>query len=240
MSARVTVDGPLPPVEGSQLSFDRFALGSGERRGVGHPERDVFVLLHAGGGTIEGRPAAAPSSAHLVAGERETVVAGPEGLIAGVVEIGPHVDLHAPIGSRRPAALANRADAEKATGARSFQILHGPENGSTRATAFVGYVPPGRAPRHYHLYDEIILILSGEGALHLEGEPEPLGPGSAFRLHSRERHIVENTSATDHLVLVGIFTPAGSPSAAYLDPDVAEAYSRAMREPTPRVQRRSA
>jgi hypothetical protein len=28
-------------------------------------------------------------------------------------------------------------------------------------------------------------------------------------------HIVENTSPTDDLVVVGVFTPAGSPSAAY-------------------------
>jgi hypothetical protein len=45
---------------------------------------------------------------------------------------------------------------------------------------------------------------------------EPFGPGAAFRIRPREVHIVENTSATDELVVVGLFTPAGSPSAAYL------------------------
>ena len=44
-----------------------------------------------------------------------------------------------------------------------------------------------------------------------------LGPGSAFRLRPREVHIVENTSADRELTIIGLFTPAGSPSAAYLD-----------------------
>jgi len=54
---------------------------------------------------------------------------------------------------------------------------------------------------------------------------EPLAPGCAFRLHAREVHIVENTQPTEELVVVGIFTPAGSPSAAYLTADVAATYA---------------
>ena len=46
-----------------------------------------------------------------------------------------------------------------------------------------------------------------------------LAPGSAFRIRPRELHVVENTSPTDELVVVGLFTPAGSPSAAYLAED---------------------
>jgi hypothetical protein len=34
-------------------------------------------------------------------------------------------------------------------------------------------------------------------------------------------HIVENLDPEHELVVLGIFTPAGSPSAAYLMPDVA-------------------
>jgi quercetin dioxygenase-like cupin family protein len=113
----------------------------------------------------------------------------------------------------------------QATGARSFQVLYGPHNGSTRATMFVGYVPPGSAPRHYHLYDEIVWILRGEGRLHLGDEVEALAPGVAFRLHPREVHIVENTQPEAELAVLGIFAPAGSPSAAYLEPHVASAYA---------------
>jgi hypothetical protein len=37
-------------------------------------------------------------------------------------------------------------------------------------------------------------------------------------------HIVENLSAADTMTVIGIFTPAGSPSAAYLMPKVAAEY----------------
>jgi hypothetical protein len=53
---------------------------------------------------------------------------------------------------------------------------------------------------------------------------EELGPGAAFRLRPREVHIVENASPDRELTIVGIFTPAGSPSAAYLEPEVAAEY----------------
>ena len=98
-------------------------------------------------------------------------------------------------------------------------MLFGPHNGSTRATLFVGHVPPGAAPWHFHLYDEIVWIRSGRGRFHTRDGSEPLAPGSAFRIRPREVHIVENTSPTDELVVVGLFTPAGSPSAAYLAPE---------------------
>jgi len=37
-------------------------------------------------------------------------------------------------------------------------------------------------------------------------------------------HIVENTSPDRELAILGIFTPAGTPSAAYLMPDVSASY----------------
>jgi quercetin dioxygenase-like cupin family protein len=119
------------------------------------------------------------------------------------------------MGSREHTVSTEQASAEGATGKRTFQVLFGPHNGSTRATLFVGYVPPGAAPWHYHLYDEIVWIWRGEGRFHTREGVEEIGPGSAFRIRPREVHIVENTSPTDELVVVGLFTPAGSPSAAY-------------------------
>ena len=105
-----------------------------------------------------------------------------------------------------------------ATGARSYQVLFGPANGSTRATLFAGYLPPGKAPWHYHLYDEIVWVREGTARLHLAEGVEELGPGSAFRLRPRQVHIVESATTDSELGVVGIFSPAGSPSAAYLSP----------------------
>ena len=45
-----------------------------------------------------------------------------------------------------------------------------------------------------------------------------------MRVLAREVHIVENPSNGQELAVLGIFTPAGSPSAAYLMPGVAASY----------------
>jgi quercetin dioxygenase-like cupin family protein len=106
-------------------------------------------------------------------------------------------------------------------------VLFGAHNGSTRATMFVGYIPPGAAPWHYHLYEEIVWVWRGAGRYHVAAGAEEFADGSAFHLAPREVHIVENSSADRELAVVGIFAPAGSPSAAYLMPDVAASYAMA-------------
>lgn len=57
--------------------------------------------------------------------------------------------------------------------------------------------------------------VSAQGAIPPQAGSE-LALGSAFRLAPREVHIVENRSPDQELAVLGIFTPAGSPSAAYL------------------------
>jgi len=160
----------------------------------------------------------------VLAGEGPTVTAGDDGLVLVAASAGPGADRHAPLGARAVVVALDDAGEGQATGARSFQILFGPHNGSTRATLFMGFVPPGKAPWHYHLYDEIVWIPRGPGRLHRADEIEELDEGSAFRLRPRELHIVENTGP-DVLEVLGVFSPAGSPSAAYLTPDVADSYT---------------
>ena len=103
---------------------------------------------------------------------------------------------------------------EDATSGREFEVLFDARRGSRGATQFVGYIPAAGAPRHYHLYDEICVILRGQGALHVGTTPQPLAPGDAFHVAPRLLHGVENTGAGD-LWLLGVFRPAGSAAAAY-------------------------
>jgi quercetin dioxygenase-like cupin family protein len=221
---RVRTDGNVEERDGSPLSLAVLRLGAAETRPAGDFERDELLFVFAGGGLLDGDQLETGSAALLVAGESVVLSAGPDGLSAVCAAIGGEVDLHAPMGPRDGIVSVAEVEPGKATGSRSFQVLFGPHNGSTRATMFVGYVPPGRAPWHYHLYDEIVWIWKGPGRYHLAGGVEELPDGAAFRIAPREVHIVENLSDDRELVVLGIFTPAGSPSAAYLMPDVAASY----------------
>jgi len=216
------------PIADSELALAPRVIEAGATAAVGDPDADTFLYVAAGTGTItlgdETGALAARSAALVLAGEEASVVAD-DMLELVVMTVGPDVDRHAPLGRRRELVTSlDEADAEQATGARSFQILFDAANGSTRATLFAGFIPPGKSPWHYHLYDEIVLVPKGPGRLHIGETTEELAAGSAFRLRPREVHIVENPSSDRELTIVGIFTPAGSPSAAYLTPDVAAEY----------------
>lgn len=98
---------------------------------------------------------------------------------------------------------------------REFKFVINPDAGCKDVTQFVGWIPPGRAPTHYHLYDEVIYILDGEGVLHLEGQPDtPITTGTCIHLPPPVEHCVENTGDRPLRVL-GVFHPAGSAAEAY-------------------------
>jgi len=222
--AVVSTGGQVPPQRGSELALETLHLGPGERREVGDPGHDVLLFCFAGGGSLEQERLGTATAALLLEGEAAGLVASDDGASVVRVTLGAATDLHAPMGLRERIVEVSAVEPGKATGSRSFQILFGAHNGCRRATMFIGYVPPGKAPWHYHLYDEICWIWNGPGRYHLGDEVEELPNGSAFRITPRQVHIVENLSADRELAILGIFTPAGSPSAAYLTPEVSESY----------------
>ena len=100
---------------------------------------------------------------------------------------------------------------------REFKFVVDPAAGCREVTQFVGWIPPGRAPSHYHLYDEVMYILDGEGVLHLEGHPDTMiSTGSCIHLPPPVEHCVENTGDRPLRVL-GVFHPAGSAAEEYED-----------------------
>lgn len=213
-------------LEDSPLALQTIELAAGTTTTLGDAGADTFLYVASGSGSLavggDSAPVSARGAGLVLAGEEASLSATKQ-LEAIAVTVGDATDLHAPMGPRELVASLDDADAERATGSRSFQILFGPHNGSTRATLFAGYIPPGKAPWHYHLYDEIVWVPEGPGRLHLaEGDAE-LGSGAAFRLRPRQVHIVEN-AGPDEMTIIGVFTPAGSPSAAYLTAGVAAEY----------------
>jgi mannose-6-phosphate isomerase-like protein (cupin superfamily) len=95
------------------------------------------------------------------------------------------------------------------TGDRWYRVLIDAE-----VTQFVGSIPPGRAPDHFHEYEEVLFILKGEGRAHIGSSSTPIESGSCVYLPRRQVHCVENTG-TGELRLLGVFYPAGSPAVRY-------------------------
>jgi mannose-6-phosphate isomerase-like protein (cupin superfamily) len=98
------------------------------------------------------------------------------------------------------------------TGDRRFRVLLGPGRGCEAATQFVGEIPPGRAPEHSHPYDEVVLVLDGEGVAHAGGSDLALVAGASVHLPRGLPHCLENTGQRT-LVVLGVFYPGGSPAA---------------------------
>jgi mannose-6-phosphate isomerase-like protein (cupin superfamily) len=117
--------------------------------------------------------------------------------------------------SNAPVALVRLSDrAAQPTADRWYRVMVDDEIGSTNATQFVGSIPPGRAPDHFHQYEEVLFILKGEGRMWAGEANTPIAPGSCIYLPKGQVHCVENTGQGE-LRLLGVFYPAGSPSVRY-------------------------
>jgi mannose-6-phosphate isomerase-like protein (cupin superfamily) len=103
------------------------------------------------------------------------------------------------------------------TSDRWYRVLVDDEIGSEQVTQFVGSIPPGRAPDHFHTYEEVLFILRGAGRMWAGDTSTVIGAGSCIYLPKRQLHCVENTGH-DELRLLGVFYPAGSPSVRYEKP----------------------
>jgi mannose-6-phosphate isomerase-like protein (cupin superfamily) len=95
------------------------------------------------------------------------------------------------------------------TGDRWYRVLI-----ESEVTQFVGSIPPGRAPDHFHEYEEVLFILKGEGRMHTGPSSTPIESGSCIYLPRGQVHCLENTG-TGELRLLGVFYPAGSPAVRY-------------------------
>lgn len=114
-----------------------------------------------------------------------------------------------------PIPIVRLADQKaQPTADRWYRVLIDERVGSTQVTQFVGSIPPGRAPDHFHHYEEVLFILKGAGRMWAGDTSTPIGQGSCIYLPAGQMHCVENTGA-DELRLLGVFYPAGSPSVRY-------------------------
>jgi mannose-6-phosphate isomerase-like protein (cupin superfamily) len=102
------------------------------------------------------------------------------------------------------------------TGDRTFRLLVDKDLGCQRVTQFVGVIPPGTSPHHYHTYEEAIFILQGRGIVWADDECCEFSAGTSIYLPIGQRHMLENTG-DDDVRLLGVFYPSGSPATRYSD-----------------------
>jgi mannose-6-phosphate isomerase-like protein (cupin superfamily) len=133
---------------------------------------------------------------------------------------------HAPRFADRPLASSDSCQPAQApivrladqkaqpTADRWYRVLIDERVGSDQVTQFVGSIPPGRAPDHFHNYEEVLFILKGEGRMWAGESNTPITAGSCIYLPKGQVHCVENTGDGE-LRLLGVFYPAGSPSVRY-------------------------
>jgi mannose-6-phosphate isomerase-like protein (cupin superfamily)/CDGSH-type Zn-finger protein len=101
-------------------------------------------------------------------------------------------------------------------GPRYFQLLVDKRIGSRTITQFIGHIPRSKAAPHRHLYEEALIVLSGEGCIWTETRKAKVAAGEVIFLPRKQRHSLEATAAAGMFV-VGVICPGDNPSIAYYD-----------------------
>lgn len=203
--AEVTPLFTVPEFRQRLLRFD----GQGDEHRDDERDEVLYVLEGSGVATVGGDELALePGTGVFVARGTPWQVESADGLklLSVLVE--------EPLPASASHAVIASGDRGTATAGREFTLLAHPENGCESVTQFRGYIPPGRAPDHFHKYDEVVYVLAGEGAFHVDGASAPLSAGSCIHLPARLIHCLENHGPGEMQVL-GVFRPAGSPAEAY-------------------------
>lgn len=167
-----------------------------------HNDRhDETLYVLEGSGTVNGTPLGADTGIDLPAGQ-SLRLAGKMTLVSSLCPANS---------SSRLVSIVRLEDRPvQETGDRWYrELIQG------QTTQFVGSIPPGRAPDHFHEYEEAICILRGSGVMWAGSLATPIAPGSCIFLPRRQVHCLENRGEGE-LRLLGVFYPAGSPAVRYV------------------------
>jgi len=205
------------PARGCAELEQRLLRFDGPRAEASSTDDEVAYVLRGRGAATVGRERAVlgPGTALYVAAGTRWSVDDADGLELLSVLVREPLPVN---GADHAIIAVEDAEAGEATAGRMFRLLAP----CPSATQFVGYIPIGRAPDHYHRYDEVVYVLEGTGMLHIGGESAPLRRGSCIHLPAELVHSLENVGPGEMQVL-GVFRPAGSPAEAYY-PDGTLAY----------------
>jgi CDGSH-type Zn-finger protein/mannose-6-phosphate isomerase-like protein (cupin superfamily) len=101
-----------------------------------------------------------------------------------------------------------------AMGPRFFQHLVDRRVGADNAVQFIGHIPQSKAQMHRHLYEEALVIVSGEGVIWNENIRAPVRPGDVIFFPRKHVHSLQCTSP-DGMDVVGMIHPGENPGINY-------------------------
>ena len=194
------------PFEQRLLRLDATSTSSSELE-----DEVVFVLAGQGTLAVGGEEhRLEPGAAAYVAREMPWTVHNPDGLEAICVRVSdPEPGVTHAFVPPRP------VNTSTATAGRSFVMLCSPAVGCNSVTQFIGLIPPGRAPDHFHRYDEVIYVLDGRGGAR---DRRRAGADHDRHVHppaSRPRPLPRQHRRATSCACSASSRPAGSPAEAY-------------------------
>ena len=106
------------------------------------------------------------------------------------------------------------AEQRQAMGPRFFQHLVDRRHGADNATQFIGHIPQSKAQMHRHLYEEALVIVSGEGVIWNANVRAPVKPGDVIFFPRKHVHSLQCTSPNG-MDVVGVIHPGENPGINY-------------------------
>jgi mannose-6-phosphate isomerase-like protein (cupin superfamily) len=207
---RVTIDGRAG-CERLEQRVMRFAPGRSRERTSPEHQEVLYVAAGSGRAVVEGEAheIEPETGIYIAPGERYSIENdGSDELLVVSVQAPAEARLD---GVRKVTVRYRDQPILPAGKDREFRYLVNQDAGCPDVTQFVGTIPPGRAPMHSHVYDEVVFILEGEGFLHFEHSRSPIRAGSCLHLPPLELHCLENT-ADGPMRVLGVFHPSGDPA----------------------------
>ena len=206
----------------SQFHFE--ATGAGADMAFGDREVVLFISGDDCEVVIAGRHFAAParSGVYVAPGEVFRVVPGATGTATFLAAACPRIDgpdwpdrMPAAFDATAPRRVVELdADRRQDMADRYFQMLVDASVGSRVVTQFIGHIPRSKAMPHRHLYEETLIILSGQGCMWTENLKAPVAAGDVVFLPRKQTHSLEATSA-DGMLVVGTIYPGDNPAINY-------------------------
>ena len=207
-TVRVTIGGASGSDRLEQRVM-RFAPGRSRERASGDRTEVLFVVSGRGAVIVEGdeHEVGAGDGVYVAAGERYEVDTS-EGLTLVSVTAPAIAETD---GQRAVVVRYDDQPTLRATKARTFRYLVNQDAGCPDVTQFVGIIDPSREGMHSHVYDEVIYVIEGDGAVYFEDWERTITAGSCIHLPPYTLHILEN-SGTGPMRILGVFHPSGDPA----------------------------